>query len=105
MRRGKCGGPFPSGAIDGFRIYPAGFMYGEQLASCPLATIGGTRGATPEPGPVAERWVGRLFNAARLARMNIAPSGLSAAGVDALVVLDAERQKVESEHIERARKG
>jgi hypothetical protein len=91
--------------MDGFRIYPAGFMFGERVSRCPLATIGGTRGEAPEPGPVAERWVGRLFNVARLAKMNIAPTGLSAGGVEALVVLDAERQKVESEHIERARKG
>lgn len=80
-------------------------MMGQTFERCPLVEIGGTPGAAPEPGPVGARWLARLFNMARLATMGVQPADLSAAGVEALVTLDAERAKVEREHIERARKG
>jgi len=80
-------------------------MMGQTFESCPLVDIGGTPGEAPEPGPQGARWLGRLFNVARLATMGVQPGDLSAAGVEALVTLDAERARVEREHIERARKG
>jgi len=76
-----------------------------RFSRCPIAAIGGGGGVPPAPGPRAEPWLGRLFRVARLAKMGIQPADLSASGVDALCTLDAERGKVEREHIERARRG
>jgi len=91
-------------------VWPHPMMDDTTWSSCPLATLGGTR--IPRGGedligggPSADRWLTRAFRALRVANNGgtladvLGP--LSAAGVDAVCTITAERDTMQREAIER----
>ena len=97
----------------GMQIYPHPMMDETRWSVCPLSLFGGSQMSTVERdelrgGPSSEPWVSRVFRALRVAAnggaLESVLGSMSAAAVDAVCVVTAERDTIQREDLERAQR-